>query len=172
MKAQFEYQNKKEEVLIEQTTNLITVTQGKRHTTFQYHRISSGYCFLSKGRIFETSISSITGNQLSIVVNGKTATICFEDPKKFVPKNSSKATQADREVYAFMPGRISKIYVKSGDRISPGVSLLALEAMKMENEIKSQSHGIVAKIHVSVGSSVEGGSILITLNPVEEEGSG
>ncbi len=63
-----------------------------------------------------------------------------------------------------MPGTIIKIAVSSGDVVSKGQTLLVLEAMKMENEIKSSRDGTVAEIKVSQGTSVNAGDILIVMS--------
>ena len=54
-----------------------------------------------------------------------------------------------------MPGLVLKILKKVGDNISKGETVMILEAMKMENEIKSNVDGIITEIHVSEGKPVE-----------------
>jgi biotin carboxyl carrier protein len=60
-----------------------------------------------------------------------------------------------------MPGLIGNIFVNIGDLIEVGDKLLSLEAMKMENILKSTGSGVVKKINVSQGSAVEKNTILI-----------
>ncbi len=54
-----------------------------------------------------------------------------------------------------MPGMVLKICKKLGDQISEGDTIMILEAMKMENEIKSHSHGLLAEIFVNEGTPIE-----------------
>lgn len=61
-----------------------------------------------------------------------------------------------------MPGKIVKVYVNEGDEVPEGGSLLVMEAMKMENEMKATSAVKVAKVHVKDGDSVESGATLIS----------
>ena len=61
-----------------------------------------------------------------------------------------------------MPGLIHSIMVSPGDQIEKGDSLFILEAMKMENVIKSTGEGIIAEIHVSEKQSVEKNQLLIS----------
>jgi biotin carboxyl carrier protein len=66
-------------------------------------------------------------------------------------------------VRAPMPGVITGIHVKPGERIKAGELVLVIEAMKMENEIKSPYDGIVGKIHILENDSVSEGDILVEL---------
>lgn len=67
------------------------------------------------------------------------------EPKDFNPEYT---------VFSSMGGLILKINVKVGDEVKIGDSLLIVEAMKMENEIRSDKEGIVEKIMVNIGDSV------------------
>ena len=67
------------------------------------------------------------------------------------------------EIKAPMPGLILKLYKKTGDRIKIGEPVLILEAMKMENEIRSPGTGIVKEIFVKPGNSVEKDFVILTI---------
>ena len=62
-----------------------------------------------------------------------------------------------------MPGRIVKVYVKEGEKVKDGQPVLVLEAMKMQNEIKSPQSGKITKMNPKAGESVEAGSLLFTV---------
>ncbi len=62
-----------------------------------------------------------------------------------------------------MPGKIISVAVKEGEAVEKDQLLLILEAMKMENEIRSPSGGVVDKILVCAGDHVESGEALINL---------
>ena len=68
----------------------------------------------------------------------------------------------DATVRSPMPGRIVKVMVKVGDEVQPGDSLLVVEAMKMENEIKAKAAGKVSEVHVQAGATVEGNGKLVS----------
>lgn len=61
-----------------------------------------------------------------------------------------------------MPGRIVAISIAVGDEIEVGDSLLTLEAMKMENVLKSEGVGIVKSIEVKTDQVVDKGAVLVT----------
>ena len=66
-----------------------------------------------------------------------------------------------KELSSPMPGRVLKIMVKVGDQINIGDSLLSLEAMKMENILKSDGEGVVKEIFISEQQVVDKGEVLI-----------
>ncbi len=64
-------------------------------------------------------------------------------------------------LFTQMPGKIVKIMSKVGDKVTKGQTLLILEAMKMENEIKSGVDGVVKAIHVQTGDALENGILMM-----------
>jgi len=68
-------------------------------------------------------------------------------------------------VESHMPGLIVKVNIKPGEVVTEGQSLLVIEAMKMENEIRAPITGVVESIDVEPGSEVAGGQTLCILRP-------
>lgn len=62
-----------------------------------------------------------------------------------------------------MPGVISDVLVKPGDKVKRGAVLLLLEAMKMQNEIPAPADGEVESVNVSKGASVNTGDLMVVL---------
>lgn len=62
-----------------------------------------------------------------------------------------------------MPGKIVKVMVQVGDVVHKGQSLVIMEAMKMENVLKSPCEGTIQEIKVQEGSSVDAGATLIRI---------
>jgi len=62
-----------------------------------------------------------------------------------------------------MPGLIVQLRVKVGDTVTAGAGLVVMEAMKMENELRTVAAGKVRAVHVTVGSAVEKGALLVEL---------
>jgi biotin carboxyl carrier protein len=67
------------------------------------------------------------------------------------------------EVRAIIPGRVLSVAVAVGDAVIAGQRLLAVEAMKMENELRAPRDGIVERIDVAVGQTVDPGDALVVL---------
>jgi biotin carboxyl carrier protein len=67
------------------------------------------------------------------------------------------------EVRAIIPGRVVSVAVEAGDTVVAGQRLLAVEAMKMENELRSPRAGIVERVAAAVGQTVELGDPLVVI---------
>ena len=70
---------------------------------------------------------------------------------------------AGAAVKAPLPGTISSINVKVGDKVNVGDTVLVLEAMKMQNNIEAENSGTITSILVSQGDSVMEGATLLTI---------
>ena len=67
------------------------------------------------------------------------------------------------QVGASIPGAVSKISVKEGDKVEKNQTLLTIEAMKMETAITARMSGTVEKIEIREGDTVKGGQLLMTI---------
>lgn len=77
--------------------------------------------------------------------------------------NAGARGAGDRTVKSPMPGRVVKVLVAVGDEVLAGQSLLVVEAMKMENEVRAKVSGKVAEIFVAAGATVEANAKLLSL---------
>ncbi|MGH7803370.1 MAG: acetyl-CoA carboxylase biotin carboxyl carrier protein subunit [Candidatus Binatia bacterium] len=68
-----------------------------------------------------------------------------------------------REIKASMPGKVVDVLVAVGDKVEPKQGILIIEAMKMENEIKTPGAGEVKEIAVKPGQTVEAGELLLVI---------
>ncbi|SDF16287.1 biotin/lipoyl-containing protein [Sporomusa acidovorans] len=69
----------------------------------------------------------------------------------------------DTAVKAPMPGKVTKVLVKKGDRVKKGDVLLILEAMKMQNEITSPASGCVKLMNIANGQGVKPGEVMAVI---------
>ena len=69
-----------------------------------------------------------------------------------------------------LPGTVVKVAVSVGDVVAAGDTLIAIEAMKMEHEVRAAVAGTVTEIHVSAGEQVEAGRLLAVLEPQDPPG--
>lgn len=102
--------------------------------------------------------------ELVLKINNKEAFVKVKDKFDLLLEklgmNGQQAAQAS-SVTAPMPGLILEILVHEGEAVKKGQSLLILEAMKMENVLKSPGDGTVKSILISTGESVEKNQVLI-----------
>jgi biotin carboxyl carrier protein len=99
---------------------------------------------------------------------GRDFNISVEDEKTRHLKSILKAS-GDRSiagtVKASMPGMVVKIFADVGDAVKKGQGLLIVEAMKMENEVKSPVDGIIKQVRVEPLQAVDKGDVLMILEP-------
>ena len=67
------------------------------------------------------------------------------------------------EIRAIIPGRIASVAVTAGDPVVQGQTLLAVEAMKMQNELRAPRAGTVTRVAAAAGTTVELGDLLVVL---------
>jgi biotin carboxyl carrier protein len=73
-------------------------------------------------------------------------------------------------VSAHMPGLVTQVFVEEGQAVVKGESLIVLEAMKMENELRAPQAGVVGDLNAKVGDEVKKGQLLCLIVP-EDEGN-
>lgn len=104
--------------------------------------------------------------ELKLLVNGESYHLKIEDEYDQLVRQLGLEvvnTQKINEIKAPMPGLVLELNVEAGQTIAKGDPLLILEAMKMENVIKSAGEGVVEEILVKKGAAVEKGALLIKL---------
>lgn len=87
----------------------------------------------------------------------KAAPVKEREPKRAAPAKGEG-------IRAPMPGRIVEVFVEAGDEVEVGDVVLILEAMKMENELRSPGKAIVQSVNVKPGDSVAGNQLLVALD--------
>jgi len=73
------------------------------------------------------------------------------------------AAHGEQALTAPMPGRVVRVLVAAGDQVTVRQGLVVVEAMKMENELRSPKAGRVKELNVAPGASVEAGRVLLVI---------
>lgn len=145
-----------------------------------------GIIFNSKGKEISADIKNISDGEFSVLVEGKsfhiffsktqhshTATVnnfifeiqreTFKDKLNKKLHSGSGTSNSQITFRAPMPGLISKVLLNEGCLVKAGEGVIIVEAMKMENEIKSTQTGILKKIYVREKQTVEKNDQLFTI---------
>lgn len=72
------------------------------------------------------------------------------------------------KIRSFIPGLITRIFVREGDRVEEGQELMVLEAMKMNNIVRAEIPGVLKKIHASEMDKVPKNMVIFELDPENE----
>lgn len=137
------------------------------------------YKFSIRGQEYNVHIQEIEDNCAKIEVNGTLYEVTLDKDVKtsktpklvrqrvaYNPEDSQiKRTEssAGLKVKSPLPGTIFKLHTKVGQSVAEGESLLVLEAMKMENDIRAERAGVVKEIRVKEGDAVLEGDVLVVL---------
>jgi biotin carboxyl carrier protein len=144
---------------------------GDREVRVDLHRVGTRtwYSLLVDGRSHDLVISE-NGSALSVSVGPHTYRVEVEDARTRAAKQATGAGTAaagPEKVSAVMPGIVRSVGVAPGDRVTKGTSLLILEAMKMQNEIRAPRDAVVEAVHVDADTVVSKGDALVTLAAAE-----
>lgn len=94
-------------------------------------------------------------------IGGRRFGFSVDDPRSLQGRRGTGGgTEGPRAVKAAMPGRVVRVLVAGGDEVAEGQGVVVIEAMKMQNELKSPKAGKVARVAVAVGDTVGAGDVL------------
>lgn len=146
-------------------TLLLSCEDGETFT-FEDVRVEGDVCYASyDDKIF----------YWSALIKDKSITLYTDDGRFDIPWDNKRYTQANvnanaaPELQAPMPSKVVKININEGDTVQTGQTLMVLEAMKMEHQIKAPTNGIVTEVLAKEGEQVEEGFDLVIFTPSVEE---
>jgi biotin carboxyl carrier protein len=97
----------------------------------------------------------------AVFVRGKRYEVSVEDPRSWRSrKRTERGDAGPQKLTASMPGRVVRVLAREGDPILAGQGLVVVEAMKMQNEIKSPRDGVLKKLLTREGVNVNAGEVL------------
>jgi pyruvate carboxylase subunit B len=123
------------------------------------------YSMLFDGASYELLIESDRFNY-TVTLHGEQIAVQVEDErlrKLNMGRKIPALAQGELAVTAPIPGLVVQVLVSVGDKVEENQPLLVLEAMKMENEIRSQRSGTVKTVEVDTGQRVEQNATLMVL---------
>jgi biotin carboxyl carrier protein len=122
------------------------------------------YSILIEGDSFETRVEP-DGRGLRLIVGNNEWHAEVRDPREW-RRNRSGAAEAEgrQQVLAPMPGKIVRVLVGAGEAVEAKQGLMVVEAMKMQNEIRSPKSGIVERLMVTEGQTVNAGEVLAIIS--------
>jgi len=115
-------------------------------------------------RVERTSMPEVNGRMV-LRINGVTTEVRVADKRMLLLEKMGMAaavTEVERELLAPMPGKVLSVRVEAGVEVKAGDAVAVLEAMKMENLIRSPRSGVVSAVAVVAGQAVEKGAVLLT----------
>ena len=146
--------------------NSIIYVDDKEYNQELYHLSGDTYLLKLDNKIYEISADQIDHERFMISIDGKNfdslvRTLLQEKAVKLIELKT--LAQHKLDVKAPMPGMVLKIKKNPGDEVMQGDSVLILEAMKMENDLRAHISGKIQSINVKEGMAVEKGYTLFII---------
>ncbi len=115
---------------------------------------------LLNGQSYEVR-QEINGPEANIVVGRERFAAAVRDPRSLHSRQRAGASeQGVKKIIAPMPGKVVRLLAAEGAEVEAGKSVIVIEAMKMQNELKAPKTGVIKKITVVEGAAVEAGQSL------------
>jgi biotin carboxyl carrier protein len=155
---------------------------GKKVRMVELEPQDDGYRVLLDGQAIEADAVQVSSSVISILINGQSYEIhatplvdgqlklqCgpheftanVMDPRAWRGrKHGGIEAEGRQQIIALMPGKVVRLLVAVGDNVEAGQGLLVVEAMKMQNEIRSPKNGKVERLHAKEGQNVNAGDVL------------
>ena len=124
------------------------------------------FLFKNNGRITEAFVTrgGVAGEPQAVSIKGRQIEFQLIDPKRLRSSiTGDTALQGLVEIRSAMPGKVVRVLLEPGAVVSKGDGVLVVEAMKMQNELKSPQAGTVKTIVVAEGDTITAGQILATI---------
>ena len=155
------------EIRINGVTRTIDFDRSRMDTTIDGRRIPFDaaaiapglYSILLNGRSFEVAVER-SGEGWLVRTAGREFQIEYHDPRSWrQTRGGNIELEGRQQLTAPMPGKIVRVLVRQGQTVEAGQGLLVIEAMKMQNEIRSPKSGTVERL-AREGQTVNAGEIL------------
>lgn len=138
-----------------------------RNYEFQVQESAPGsFVLLSNNRIIDCRVEGRpeSGKPVTVVVGQTEYLVTLTDPRRLRGTTAVEASGDDvARIVAPMPGKVARVLVAVGDLVNVGDGLIVVEAMKMQNEMKSPKAGTVTSLSAKPGATVNAGDVLAVI---------
>ena len=125
--------------------------------------LPGGFLFFRDTEVHECLVSerAKSKEEFDVSVRGRSYAVTIIDPKRLRSgQNSDRHDHGVTKILAPMPGKVVRVQLEAGASVEKGVGIVVVEAMKMQNEMKSPRAGVVVSINVKPGDTVNAGDVL------------
>ncbi len=142
------------EVIIDGVRNVVDARQVKHHL----------WSILHGNKTVEADVFRLPGEEFEVLIDGDSHKFTLiNEQRRATLRAGGKGSSGRAMLVSPMPGKIVKLLVEVGQEVEAGHGLIVVEAMKMENELKSAGAGTITEIFVKEGDVVESGANLLLI---------
>jgi biotin carboxyl carrier protein len=148
-------------VELERNSNTLTVSLDGRPVQADAVEVAQNtFSILLGGQSFEVRVTPLPDGTLQLQAAEHEFIAEVIDPRAWRGRHTAAEALGRQPVLAPMPGKVIRVLVQVGDRVEAGQGLLVVEAMKMQNEIRSPKSGAVERLLAKQGQLVNAGEVL------------
>jgi biotin carboxyl carrier protein len=120
------------------------------------------------GTSHEVTVTPGPSGQVDVHEGGSAITLALNGRKRRRPKDDAgHGEDGPERIMAPMPGKVVRVLAKVGDTVQARQPLVVMEAMKMENELRTRRDGRVTELHVQEGQSIEAGALVAVVGDAQ-----
>jgi biotin carboxyl carrier protein len=144
---------------------LVLHVDGKRHEVDAVGLDHGAVSLLVDGQSYDVEFDEL-GDEIQVLVRGDLFRVDAADERALKLRAGAAAFQVEGKVVVNspMPCKVVRVLVQQGDAVQAGQGLVVVEAMKMENELKSPKAGTVTEVFAREGATVEANARLLTVD--------
>jgi biotin carboxyl carrier protein len=125
------------------------------------------HLLLVDGRVYECRIDAADAARretAEVHIGSRAFAVTLIDAKRLrVGQSASAQADGKAQIVAAMPGKIVRVHVEQGQQVAAGDPIVVVEAMKMQNEMKSPRAGTVTLLQAQAGATVNAGQVLAVI---------
>ena len=160
MKYEVEIQGRQVSVELEQRDGRVQGRVDARQYDVEVISPEGGvYTFFAGDRVYEARVWTLDPNSLRVSIGGHLFSTSVID-RKHRRSTTEHGSEGRQNLVAPMPGKVVRVLLSVGDEVAPGQGVVVVEAMKMQNEIKSPKSGRVVEVRVTEGANVNANQVL------------
>ena len=164
MKLKARIGDREEDLILKVEAGQVSAEIGGRVYELEVREPSPGsYLFFHGNDVYECLVTerAKSKDHFDVSFRGHNYAVTIVDPKRLRSgQNSDRHHHGVAEIVAPMPGKIVRVQLEAGANVEKGVGIVVVEAMKMQNEMKSPRDGVVVTINVKPGDTVNAGDVL------------
>jgi biotin carboxyl carrier protein len=167
MKLKALIEDREEELLIKVVDGQVSAEIGGRVYNLQVREPAPDtFLFFLNTGVHECRVNkrATATEDFEVSIRGHTYPVTIVDPKRLRSgQNSDRLHHGITEIRAQMPGKVVRVQIEAGAAVEKGTGLVVVEAMKMQNEMKSPRAGTLVSINVKPGDTVNAGDVLAVI---------
>ncbi|MEP6636302.1 MAG: biotin/lipoyl-containing protein [Acidobacteriota bacterium] len=161
-----EVSGRQHEVIFQRREQMLSAEVDGRHYEIQVRDLAAGEYLLGNGtRIYDCRVETNSQQPeiLGVNIHGRSFGIRLIDPKRLRGRQTDGEVAGSAQIIAPMPGKVVRVLVEVGTQIDIGAGVVVVEAMKMQNEMKSPKAGVVVSLNAEIGATVNAGDVLAVI---------